>query len=244
MIDFHTHVLPGIDDGSCDLDMTEAMLREEAGQGVGLVVATPHFYANRTSVRHFLDNRDEAYKSVVERIESSGEPEAFPKLLTGAEVYYFSGIGTAEMLPKLTIGDTGVILVEMPFEPWTKEMYRDIETIIEKQKLKVVLAHIERYVEFQRDRGVYEAVMALPLTPQINAGTFIKKKTGLFHPDKKRKFALAFREAHPRMILGSDCHNLSSRKPNLREGRAAIEAAGGADALREIDAAAKEVLDL
>ena len=60
MIDFHTHILPGIDDGSRNIDMTVAMLSEEVSQGVTAVVATPHFYANRTSVAAFLERREKA----------------------------------------------------------------------------------------------------------------------------------------------------------------------------------------
>ena len=43
MIDFHTHILPGIDDGSRDIQMTEQMLEKEAATGVTLVYATPPF---------------------------------------------------------------------------------------------------------------------------------------------------------------------------------------------------------
>ena len=45
--DLHSHVLPGIDDGSRSIEMTGEMLEEEARQGVTEVVATPHFYAHR-----------------------------------------------------------------------------------------------------------------------------------------------------------------------------------------------------
>lgn len=45
MIDFHTHILPGIDDGSRSVEMTMQMLNAETEQGVTGIVATPHFYA-------------------------------------------------------------------------------------------------------------------------------------------------------------------------------------------------------
>ena len=60
MVDFHTHILPGIDDGSQDVDMTKDMLLEEQKQGVGLIAATPHFYAHRMSMEGFLERRTEA----------------------------------------------------------------------------------------------------------------------------------------------------------------------------------------
>ena len=44
LIDLHCHLLPGIDDGAKDLDMTMTMLRKEQEDGVDAVVFTPHFY--------------------------------------------------------------------------------------------------------------------------------------------------------------------------------------------------------
>ena len=55
MIDFHTHILPGMDDGSRSVAESIAMLRAQAEQGVTTVIATPHFYANDESVATFLE---------------------------------------------------------------------------------------------------------------------------------------------------------------------------------------------
>ena len=61
VIDFHTHILPGIDDGSSDLQMSMAMLNEERHQGVDVVVLTPHFYGSQESIDHFIHKRNKAY---------------------------------------------------------------------------------------------------------------------------------------------------------------------------------------
>jgi protein subunit release factor B len=54
MTDLHTHILPGMDDGSPDVETSIAMLRMEAEQGVHTVVLTPHFYRDRERPEHFL----------------------------------------------------------------------------------------------------------------------------------------------------------------------------------------------
>ena len=241
MVDFHTHVLPGIDDGSANPDMTKEMLLEEYSQGVDHVVATPHFYADHTSVRHFLDSRQTAFAKVEALRKEMGDG-TLPRITLGAEVYYFPGMGTAKQLSELTIGESGTILLEMPFEQWTESIFRDVREIIEKQRLRVVLAHIERYVDFQKDSSIWKRVFDLPVVPQINTGSFLKHKTGLFRKDRRRQFAMDFLKEHPALILGSDCHNLSGRKPNLKQGRDAIEAELGREALEKIDAATREVL--
>ena len=238
MIDFHTHILPGIDDGSRDAGMTEAMLREEQRQGVELVVATPHFYANRMSIEAFLSRRAGA----LEKAERLRRRAALPEIVAGAEVYYFQGMGRAEGVRRLCVGETRTLLLEMPFEPWSDAELTDVEDLIRRQKLNVVLAHIERYVEFQRDRRVWNRVLQLPLTPQINAGSFVKRR-GLFHSDKKRRFCMGFLSEHPRLIVGSDCHNMEGRAPNMEGAWAAIEAELGAEALRDIEKTTRESLE-
>ena len=241
MIDFHAHILPGIDDGSRDLTMTAAMLREEILQGIDLVVATPHFYADRMSIGGFLDKRAAAVKLVEELRRRTGE--RLPDIAAGAEVYYFSGMGRAKEVFRLCVEGTKTILVEMPFGPWNEEMFQDIESLIRRQNLHVVLAHVERYIGFQRDRRVWNRLLSLPLTPQINAGSFLKSG-GWFRSDRKRKFCHDFLIEHPDVIVGSDCHNLSGRAPNLTPALREIEAAEGPDLVKHIDDVVRRTLEL
>lgn len=252
MIDFHTHILPGIDDGSRDIDMSMAMLREEQSQGIHTIIATPHFYANRRSISQFLERRQHAFEKLQTALEmeemsptaldSTEGKSRLPQILTGAEVYYFAGMGRADQLPQLCIEGTDTILIEMPFDQWREDQFRDLQAIIEKQHLNVVLAHIERYPEFQKSKTIWNRIFAeLPVTPQINTGSFLKKG-GLFSRDKKKKFALNWMKEHPDTILGSDAHNQDTRRPNLGEGREAIIKELGKATLQQSDAAAQQLL--
>ena len=47
MIDFHTHILPGVDDGSKNLDESLQLLQMEQQQGIDIVVLTPHYYSSQ-----------------------------------------------------------------------------------------------------------------------------------------------------------------------------------------------------
>ena len=272
MVDFHTHILPGIDDGSKDIEMTEAMLEEEARQGVTAICATPHFYAQRMSFDSFLENRRHAAEITAElldrRNETAGaasgyidngasrgggtgrpadevtedEPAGYsaglilPKIYTGAEVYYFQGMGRAERVKELCVTGTSTILVEMPFAQWDRQVFDDISDLIKKQRLTVVIAHIERYYEFQKDKSVWDEVFGLPVTRQINAGSFLRGWLG-------SRFAIKAKKAHPSTIIGTDCHNMDKRKPNLKEAREVIAKKIGQDALDESDARVRMLLD-
>ncbi len=240
MIDFHTHILPGIDDGSQNIETTETMLLEEKRQGVKLIAATPHFYANRTSIGRFLERRSGAMEKTKKLTEEADEP--LPEIIAGAEVYYFEGIGDASEIGRLCIGETRTILLEMPFEQWNERILQDTEALISRQRLQVVLAHVERYIRLQRDRRVWERMMALPVIPQINAGSLIPQG-GIFAPDRKRKFCLRLLEERQAVIIGSDCHDLAGRAPNLESARREIIRTLGPDAFGRTQETAGKALD-
>ena len=207
MIDFHSHILPRMDDGSADTEMSLAMLRMEQEQGVTEVVFTPHFYAQEDSVSHFLKKREASMKRLYESMEQTDVKGL--TIHVGAEVYYFKGIGNAFMIPDLCIGDSNTVLLEMPFCQWDKAMYDDVAALIQKQKLKVVLAHIERYDKFQKDKSIWNSIMELPLHCQMNAGPF--------QDWKKRHHCMELLKQHDVVLLGSDAHNLTSRCPILKK---------------------------
>jgi protein-tyrosine phosphatase len=61
VLDFHSHILPEVDDGSQSVDESILMINALAEQGIDRIVATPHFYANDESVSEFLVRRQKAY---------------------------------------------------------------------------------------------------------------------------------------------------------------------------------------
>lgn len=221
MIDLHTHILPGIDDGSKDIRMTEQMLEEEVRQGVDVVLATPHFYAHRRSIPQFLERRQAAYEEVKESLLASRDD--LPKVAAGAEVYYFTGVGRAKELPELCYEGTDILLLEMPFTQWTKEVYEDVREILYRQHLTVVLAHVERYLQFQKDKSIFERTLDLPLHIQLNAEDLLER-------GKKRRWCLKQIKERDNILLASDCHNLNDRSPNLAGAMAVVEKKAGAQA--------------
>ena len=199
MIDFHTHVLPGVDDGSKDVDESLLMLKTMAEQGIKTVVATPHFYANNESVEEFIKRRNEAYELIV------GKESKAPNIKLGAEVKYYNGISRLENLKKLRIEGTKFLLLEMPFQRWTESAIKEIINIANKGMITVVLAHVERYLSFQSGatiRRLFENGVLF----QVNASFFRK---GLF--SFKAFKMLKNEQIH---YIGSDCHNMKDRSPN------------------------------
>ena len=64
VIDFHSHILPGIDDGSRNVEKSLGMLQISASQGVDIIAATSHFYATEDRISSFLDRRQNAFEEL------------------------------------------------------------------------------------------------------------------------------------------------------------------------------------
>lgn len=231
VIDFHSHILPGIDDGSRSVAESIAMLEEEARQGIRTVVATPHFYARYDNPDHFLEKRSYAEAQLREAL--SRRPD-LPEVLVGAEVYYFSGMSDSEVLPQLTIDGKSCILIEMPQSPWTPAMYRELEAVYSKQGLTPVIAHVDRYIRPFRTHGIPEALSRLPVAVQANADFFLQGAT--------RRMALRMLRQNQIQLLGSDCHNLTSRAPNLGDAVSLIRKYAGKEIFRQVYACQEEIL--
>ena len=74
IIDFHSHLLPAIDDGSKDIAMSLEILQETRRQKVRKIVATPHFYPEEMSLSRFLEKRERAVEEVLSVFDSSTCP--------------------------------------------------------------------------------------------------------------------------------------------------------------------------
>lgn len=201
MIDIHTHILPGIDDGSKNVEMSVAMLREQARQGIDEVVFTPHFYAHEVSPDHFLARRERAWNELKPYMEAD-----FPEVHFGAEVLYFNGMGKVRDVKKLCIDDTDVMLLEMPYSRWTSQMVDDIYELMYGQNLRIVMAHIERCMFFQ-PKELYDDLLENGVVMQSNVSFFTEWKTKM-----KAKHLFNRGRIH---VIASDCHNMTSRAPDL-----------------------------
>ena len=223
VVDFHTHILPGIDDGSASVEESVAMLQVEAKQGIRHVIATPHFYANHDTPERFLKRRAQACMRLREAL---AEQEELPRVHIGAEVYYFRGISDSEVLQELTIDRKACILIEMPHSPWTDSMYRELEDIYTKRGITPVIAHVDRYIAPLRTHRIPERLAKLPVVVQANASFFIDRTTS--------RMALKMLRDGKIQLLGSDCHNMRSRKPNLSAAVELIEERLGPEAIEYI----------
>ena len=203
MIDFHSHILPKMDDGSKSVEESCKMLKALAEQGVELVAATPHFYADDESLDSFLERRQKSFESLSEALTDD-----MPKLLLGAEVRYYQGISRLENLKSLCIQNSDLLLLEMPFCKWTEYTVKEVVDIAGRGDITLVLAHIERYMKLQPGRA-FDTVLQAELLAQVNADFFTNGLT--------RRKALKMLYEQRIQLIGTDCHNLTTRPPKINE---------------------------
>ena len=202
--DFHSHILPGVDDGSTCVEESLQMLRLEAEHGVQRVIATPHFYPRYDTPERFFARRDRA---MAELQEAMAKEEGLPEITLGAEVYFFPGMSESDVLNRLTIGAGAHILVEMPFGNWTPEMYRELENIRVRRGIVPIVAHVDRYIRPFHTHGIPKRLAELPVLVQANTEFFLDRSTS--------SMAMRMLKADMIHFVGTDCHNLTARKPNM-----------------------------
>ena len=205
------------------------MLHASAAYGVDTMVATPHFYARRESPEQFLNRLAQAL-AALDAVKTDGLPAVIP----AAEVYFFSGMSQEVSLDRLCIGGSRYLLLEMPFEPWSRSVVQEVGKLVYNRRIIPILAHIERYLKFQKGTDRLEELLSYDVLVQMNAEYI----NNLWTKGKALRM-LARGQVH---LLGSDCHNMSDRRPDLGAARTAVERKLGADILDEIDALGTQVL--
>ena len=198
MIDFHTHILPNMDDGSDSVETSLQMLEEASKQGFDTVIASSHFYPNVEDIDSFIKRRDKAYSLLEDK-------DLNIRVLKGAEVQFFNGISKNEDVRNLCIEGTNVLLVEMPFNrKFDKSM---IDELVELTRFyKVMIAHFERYLE-NNSIDLFKSLYKNGVVIQVNAGSFNRY---FLRRKLIKMIKLGFK-----VIIASDMHNMTTRPENV-----------------------------
>ena len=138
-----------------------------------------------------------------------------------------------EDLKKLRIQGSNILLVEMPMNRWTEFIIRELLELSFMHDFQIVLAHVERYWRLET-RSCWSRLLERGILFQANASCF---KT--FSSKQKAGSYLQNGRIH---LLGSDCHNLDTRRPKLGDAFAWIEKKFGSDYLRQMNGLGRSLL--
>ena len=214
MIDFHTHILPAVDDGAKTEEISAQMLRALQDQGVGEVLLTPHYYAQKRSAEAFLTARNEAFEKICTAV-----PDGM-KIRLGAEVR-LTGVNdpSDDALCSLAIEGTKCVLIEFPFlQTWSLHLIERVRSFTTETGYIPVLAHVERYIPILSKPKILQELMEAGCLFQVNTGAFYQKPV--------QRFALTLLKKDMVHCLGTDAHDLENRAPDYTQAIEAVKSAG------------------
>ena len=220
--DLHGHFLPGMDDGCKTAEEAIQVLQASYAQGVRRMFATPHYYPIEP-IDTFLERRSIAAQTLARRMEQADQP--LPQICLGAEVAYRPGLGYEENLEKLCLGSSRYLLLEMPFERWGDEVVRSVRNICSTKGITPIIAHVERYLSIQ-SRDTLMRVLEQDVLVQMNAEHLLQFSS--------RRQGRKMLKSGMVQLLGSDCHNMTTRQPNMGQAVAYLEKKGMGSVLGKI----------
>ncbi len=230
-IDFHTHILPGIDDGARSPDMAKTMLDKLHSQGVDTVVLTPHYYSHHKPIEDFVAQQREAYHLLRSEVISNS-----PRLILGAEVYFSDYLFNNNDLSMLCIENTRTMLVELPYNKTIDNRMLDkIDRLIGDYDITPVIAHVERYSFLMRNPHLMESLQDMGCVLQINLPSLT-----VFG---KRRLASFVKNGYIGAV-GTDAHNLTSRPAAYKEGYNFLEKTLSPRVLRQLQQSMVSLLNI
>lgn len=201
MIDIHSHIIPGIDDGAKNIEVAIKMLKEAEKDGTKKVVATPHY------CRGYGEATINEIKVLVEKLNQSAKEENINiKIYSGQEVYF-----SEQMIQDYkegiigTINDSKYMLIEFPMNKFNSNIF-DVIYELQLMGITPIVAHPERYLPIIENPSFINKFIEEGYLFQVNTGSLegkfgknVKKTAELLITNKIYSF------------IGSDAHNEKTR---------------------------------
>jgi protein-tyrosine phosphatase len=171
MVDLHTHLLPGVDDGVRTLTEALEELRKASLQGIAAVVCTPHIRPrSSTDCRQLLDERRQIYEML---LEAAAAEAALPEIGLGSEVL-IDDMAPDLGHPGLRLNGTPYALVEVGFLRERFDALRDVFRELLDRGWRPILAHVERYPNLPRCEELLDVWREDGVLAQVNASSLVR----------------------------------------------------------------------
>ena len=201
MIDFHSHILPGVDDGSKNEEETKNLLLEAKSVGFDKIISTSHYAIDCFETPEYKRK---------ELIEELNNEENYPKIILGSEIFItYNMLDLLKEYKASTINDTKYILFELPLRHHFPN-FKDVINKLRENEYKLILAHPERYTIIQKDFDLLYELSDLGVLFQSNYGSIlgVYGLSAKFTVKKMLKNGLV-------SFLGTDVHKQGSIYPQV-----------------------------
>jgi len=210
LVDLHSHVLPGVDDGARNVDEALRMLRVAEEDGITTIAATPH--ADSVTPQQILHG-------VAQLNREAADAGLRIRVVPGSEVRIAADLPARAADGRLvTLADTPYLLLELSlWGDWPPFLLEAVYAC-QVAGLWPILAHAERYPAVQRDPGRVLPLVERGVLVQVNADSLFGR-----NGRSARWAAEELIRTHAAHLIASDAHRPDSRPPRVRE---ALERAG------------------
>lgn len=201
MIDIHSHILYGIDDGATSIEESIEILKKLSILGFTKVIATPHYISN---TEYVADNnkKREIFKELKEKIKELDIPI---ELYLGNEIFIDDDLMSRMVSQDIyTLNNTNYILLELP-RMERCDYALDLIYELVRRGVKVILAHPERYVSFQKNPKLIDDYIELGVLLQGNVDSLTGK-----HGGEAKKLFTKLLKKRKYFVLASDIHHDNS----------------------------------
>lgn len=206
VFDIHCHILPKVDDGSKDMEMSIKMIDIAYSQGIRKMILTPHFYLGKTKNRGEIDAR---YKQLLDEVSKKYEDM---QLYPGNEVLWEDGVIEALKQGEIyTMAGSKYVLTEFLPSSSYNEIYGAVRKIT-MAGYRPIIAHMERYANLVHDLDCLEELRRNGACFQMNASSLVG---GLF--DREAMWCRKLVKNGYISFLGTDAHNLDERGPYVKD---------------------------
>ncbi len=205
LIDLHSHILPGIDDGARSTEEALQMLEMAVADGIRVMAATPH--ASRV-------DRTKLGTAIHQLRAAAQEADLEIAIVAGSEVRLSAQLGEQFRRGSLlTLNETRYVLVELPFERRWSPMIHSALCALQLAGAIPIIAHAERYPAVQREPSVLVELVEMDVLIQVNAGSLL----GEDGRDSRRTAEVLVRASMAHLIA-TDAHRQDKRRPHLSAG--------------------------
>ena len=224
MIDFHTHILPNIDDGSRSIEETFNLIKEAKNVGFEAIISTSHYME-----KYYETNAPEREVWINAIYENLRAKNIDINLYLGNEIYLSENIiKLLEEGKASTINDTSYVLFEMPLNAEPMNLY-DVIYEMMQYKLVPILAHPERYSFVQKEPELIYDLIEKGVLMQANFGSIL----GIYG-EKAQMIVRKFFESNMIHFLGTDVHRQNSIYPKVPEALVEITKIIGDEKVKEL----------
>ncbi len=205
LLDIHSHILPGVDDGAKNTEESLELLRMMKNQGITDVIATPHFYAMSENLENYQKKISAAYNILTEAIKGAD----MPRIYIGSEVLYYRYIGKSDSVFNFCLNNSNYLLLELSDNSIGSELFDDINELRGNLGITPIIAHLERYYKFYGYKKLLKFISENGILAQVNASSLFSQGYSKIAEKLIKNQLVSF--------IGTDAHSPDKRPPMMKQ---------------------------